>query len=533
MYHLNVRVPWHDSRWNGAVCAHPAANAFCVDLDRIRAGRDDAAEEKLAGCSFAELKVDQFPPCQFESGAFMNPTEWTRTFVHPYQEIQKAHATHGQLLPTPVKVPPYATFAVPYLWMLRESQKRIDQSIPEPLPPDDSSPFKSPWVFSRQRQEALCNLFFSRLTPEESLVFLYTKSGHPLSESISRLIIGVGRIDWISGVLWYDSLEESTYPIWDRLFRHSIRPDGTDGFLIPYHNYLESTGDPEEDDRRRDLLNEVAVVPEPSHRAAFSYAGELADSDVALSALTRCLEAVRKVREHGIVPGKWQQREDWLNTQIAAAWRHRGDFPGTGAALEAMGMRLGTALMLELVGNATISVDDDPWPLIDTILRGERESPNRAYASDIKAVAATWTGLTEERRALLKLLSRFSLSPDQARRWFDPGERAKATRSVVDDRTILENPYRMAETDLRRFQRTSCLPRHGRPGPPARCRRRSLESGSTPIVGRIAVGREACSCSACSGPPQGGRRGRLASERERYPGRSVEAGRCTALRGYC
>jgi hypothetical protein len=77
---------------------------------------------------------------------------------------------------------------------------------------------------------------------------------------------------------------------------------------------------------------------------SFSYAAELAAPDVALSTLVQCLAAVRKIREHGIAPGPWERREEWLNSQIALAWRDRGAFPGLGAALEALGMRLGTAM---------------------------------------------------------------------------------------------------------------------------------------------------------------------------------------------
>src|SRR5205823_758357 len=117
---------------------------------------------------------------------------------------------------------------------------------------------------------ALCELFFGRLKPTRSLVFFYTKSGHPLGEAISRLVVGVGTIEWISGQLRYDSATASTYPMWDRKFRHSIRPDGHEGFLIPYHDYLDSTGDAEEDATRRDQLSEIAVIPELSQTAAFS-----------------------------------------------------------------------------------------------------------------------------------------------------------------------------------------------------------------------------------------------------------------------
>lgn len=53
IHHLNVRVAWHDNRWNGAVCLNPSANSFCVDLDRIRAERDDAKLDRHAGKWFS------------------------------------------------------------------------------------------------------------------------------------------------------------------------------------------------------------------------------------------------------------------------------------------------------------------------------------------------------------------------------------------------------------------------------------------------------------------------------------------------
>jgi hypothetical protein len=101
--------------------------------------------------------------------------------------------------------------------------------------------------------------------------------------------------------------------MWDLLIRHTIRPEGADGFLLPYHEYLEPTGDPAEDARRERLLREIAVSADPSHLRVFSYAAELAPADIALSTLVRCLESVRKIREHGIAKGPWERREEWLN----------------------------------------------------------------------------------------------------------------------------------------------------------------------------------------------------------------------------
>lgn len=448
MFHLNVRVAWHDNRWNGTVCRKPLENSFCVDLERIREERKDS-EAVLGGKWFAELSPDQLPPCKAEGGAFMSSKAWTRVVEHPYAAITKAKATHGHLKKTKLTVEPYSTFAVPFYWMLRQHQEGIDKQLPVPLPPDEDSPFDSPWVFGRARQEKINELFFGRLTKGLSLVFFYTKGGHPLDEAYPRLLVGVGVIEQLSGVLRYDADDSAeTYPLWERILHHSIRPDGFKGFLLPYHDYLEPTGDPKEDVRRKELLSEIAAIPEMADVMAYSYAGELAGPEVALSALVKCLEAVRAIRRHGIATGPWEQREEWLNEQIAHAWADRGAFPGAGAALEAVGMRLGTSLTLELSAKGVVGPKDDPWKAIDAILRGRNAPPQKAYEADIKAVAKTWAALTDERRALLRLLSRFSLSPAQAARWFDPKERAKAVRTPVTDRSILENPYRIAEADL-------------------------------------------------------------------------------------
>lgn len=449
MFHLTARVAWHDSRWNGTVCRQPSCNSFCVALDRIREEREDSREDAIAESQWSDLSPEDLPPCQAESGAFMNDAEWTRRFVHPYAGIKKAAGTHGHLKPTTVKIPPYATFVVPFAWMLRSEQNAIDERLPTPLPPDDVSPFASPWVFGRARQEAVLNLFSSRLTPQHSLVFFYCKEGQPLGDTISRLVMGVGKITTVTPPKAYEVDENKpTHLMWDLLIRHSIRPDGADGFLLPYHEYLEPTKDPEEDTRRQDLLREIAVPADAAHVRVFSYAAELAPPDIGLSTLVRCLKAVRKIREHGIAKGPWERREEWLNEQIAQAWQDRGPFPGLGPSLEAIGMRLGTALALELLASGVVKSDDDPWLVIDAIFLGKMAPPQPAYAEDLKAARATWVGLSEERRALLKLLSRFALTSAQALRWFDPKERSKETAAKVTDDEILANPYRMSEADL-------------------------------------------------------------------------------------
>ncbi len=448
MKHLTLRVPWHDNRWNGTVCTNPSENPFCVALDRIRAERNEEQEDLISGIDWHELEPHQLPPCKAEAGAFMNEIEWVRVLDHPYREIPKTSQTHGHLKPLAVKLPPFSTFAVPFARMLRSNQEEIDESIPEPLPDDEESPFRSAWVFGRERQEALLEMFFRQLTPNGSLIFFYTKEGHPLGESIRRLIVGVGKVIRVGQILHYETDVGKPYPPWDRLISHSIRPDGTDGFILPYHEYLEESGDVNEDNRRQALLSEIAVPADLSHIKDFSYTAEHANSDVALSSLLRCLESTRQIRRHGIAKGPWEEREEWLNAQIAASWKDRGAFPGLGSSLEALGMRLGTALTWDLLAEGVMTTEDDPWPLVDAIIRGEQEPPNPVYKGDIDAISSTWANLGQERRQLLTLISRFDLTARQAQRWFDPEERAKATSSNVSDSELMENPYRIVETDL-------------------------------------------------------------------------------------
>ncbi len=421
MQHLTQRVAWHDHAWDGTICRYPLKNAFCIALDRVREGRNDIHEKAIAGRHWADLKESDLPPCQHEAAGFMSERVWTRVLKHPFQEGNKARDTHGHLRPTPVKVPSYATFAVPFAWMNRRDQEQIAERLPNRLPEDQEPPFPSPWVFGRARQEALLKTFFDSLSPTQSLIFFYTKEGQPISDSITRLVVGIGLLTKIGAMLEYDREgTKATYPIWDRVVHHSIRPNGADGFLLPYHAYLAPTGDYKEDARRLALLREIAVVPEPGHIRTFSYFSEHASADVALSTLVQCLDSVRRIRQHGIADGDWDLREVWLNEQIARTWIDRGAFPGLGSVLEALGMRLGTALALELISGGHVASNADPWPIVAAMLRGELQPPQRVYAADVKAVSATWAKLTEERRAFLELLSRFALTPEQAQRLFDP-----------------------------------------------------------------------------------------------------------------
>jgi len=446
--HLTLRVAWHDSKWNGLVCAEPSANSFCVMLDRVREERDDAKEDSIRGKAWKDLPPEQLPPCKAESGIFMNPESWRREFKHPYVNNKHCKETHGGMRPRLLEIPPHTAIAVPFGWMLRKEQARIDGQVPEPLPLEIPPPFNTAWVFGKERQCALLNHVFGKLEEKKSLIFFYCKEGHPVGDGIRRLVVGVGTLTKLGKLEKYDSVQGPSYPLWDRPVSHSIRPDGHEGFLLPYHDYLEPTGNPAEDERRKKLLREIIVEAEDSHYGDFSYAAAVTRADVALSTLVRCLKAVQCIRKHDIVPGPWQARENWLNAQIAAVWKDRGRFPGVGSALEALGLRLGTALVLEMRARELLSAEKNPWPAITGVLAGSQPPPHNAYSKDLAIVKPIWGALPEERRTLLKLLSRFDLTPAQASRFFEPKKRAMSFTPCPTDAEIIENPYILAEGDL-------------------------------------------------------------------------------------
>ena len=436
--HLTLRVPWHTGGWSGRVCGDPAANSWCSTLPRILKARVASAE--APGEWFADLASGGLPPCTAERGAFMSSRAWSRVFVHPYKDIPKA--AHGHLKPTRVDVPPYTDFATPFWWMLRGNQAAIEEQAPGQLPPDEKPPFPSPWVYGRDRQRALLELFFGRVSEGESLTFFYAKSGNPVDENAARMLVGVGLMTRLGRILKYEVDSGQAHFMWDRPFHHSIRPDGVEGFVLPYHQYLEA-----DDSNASHDLGEIAVRVPPEHVRAFSYGTELADHDAAVVALVDLLRSVQAIRRHGRAEGPWSQREEWLDKQLARVWKARGAFPGLGAVLRG-GLRLscGAALAWDLQAQGTISPMQDPWPAVDGIIRGRSPAPRPEYRVALETQAPLWHTLSAERRALLSLLSRFDLTPEQARRMFDTEKRFEAGINVADEQ-LLENPYVMSELD--------------------------------------------------------------------------------------
>ena len=123
--HISIRVPWHDTSWDGRVCSQPHLNGSCLKLKRIGQERDDAAEEAVAGQSLKDLPEEKWPCCVDERVGFMAPFEYTRRKNHPYN--RGPESSHGHFDETPLRHPPYSAAAIPFAWLLEEEMSKLGE----------------------------------------------------------------------------------------------------------------------------------------------------------------------------------------------------------------------------------------------------------------------------------------------------------------------------------------------------------------------------------------------------------------------
>ena len=442
--HLSIRVPWHDTDWTGKVCQKPKDNLSCLILGRIRDTRDDDAECALAGRRWTEIPPNQLPACLSERGNFMCPQESTRTLNHPYVERSQAHAHFG---PTPYRHPAYSAACIPFNWMLKENAPARTAELELGFAPEleqkatELMGFTTAWLQSKHNQLLMLDTFFSAIQPNQSLCFFYAKRT-PLVEDTRRVLVGVGRVTAVANAVEYCYQQPGALQsmIWDRAVQHSIRPAGTEGFLLPYHEVLAYLGShPEEDPTPY-----VAFVPDDQFWS-FSFTSEHVTNDGAIAALLACDKALQNIAS--IVPGNWDQARDWIDKRLSELWRMRGPCPGLGSALTAFGIEKGTLLAYELE-RIMAAHGGDPWPVVDKLLREPRTFQEALRKHVTATTSRKWIALPAERRALLQLLSRFELLPEQATRYYvhEDGSRQEL-RIDCNDSDLLKNPYELYERD--------------------------------------------------------------------------------------
>jgi hypothetical protein len=449
MRHLSIRVPWNDLNWAGTVCLRPSANVDCLILPRIREQRKDDLEASIAGKSWADLAPEQLPPCVSEHGHFMAPYELTKRVVHPYASFSQAHS---HFLPTPLRLPAYSAACIPYRWMLRETAPTIAEELDLNYQPDlekradDLMGFETYWLQDKHNQTAMLDAFFSAVHAEESFCFFYAKRV-PFVEDNRRVIVGVGRTRHVALAqeYKYSSEGELQSVLWERTVQHSIRDGFEDGFVLPYQDVVRYLGANANEDPHKF----AAFVPDDQFNA-FSYGTEHVTNDGAISALLSSAGALDHIAS--AIPGPWEGVRDWLDIQLNEFWHMRGPHPGLGSALCAFGIQKGTLLAYEVERYLEVENQQgsDPWPLIDQLLRDPGACALKTSVPINDMARRKWVTLADERRSLLKLLSRFELSVEQATRFYVHEHSARAAYGIqVRDGDLLTDPYLLYERDRR------------------------------------------------------------------------------------
>lgn len=440
--HVSIRAPWHDTGWDGRVCSVPRLNGSCLKLKRIAESREDETEESVAGQSIADLPQAKWPACIAERVGFMAPFEYTREANHPYN--RGPETSHGHFKTTPLRHPQYSAPAVPFAWMLRESMAALaaEHGIDARLEREPNLGFPTQWVQDHLNQKALLDGFAGHLKPEHSLCFFYAKQVPFVEDAAGgRILLGVGRVKHVGAAQEYeystkDLKDKLRSMLWERMVQHTIRPDFKDGFLLPYHAAIErAREDPDFDPA------EIAAFSPADRLLEFSHASQLVSHDGAIASLLACAESLRKAK--GVLPGPWDQCLQWIDARLGELWKARGPCPGLGAALSAFGLEFGTFVARALAEKAGDNVD--PWPLVDAMFRNPEKLLPKPLADGIgKTLCGKWAQLPDERRALIKLVSRFEVTSEQATVLYVKEERAKA-RIIADDSSILGNPYLIYE----------------------------------------------------------------------------------------
>lgn len=440
--HLSIRVPWHDGGWKGNVCSRPGLNTACRALARIAEEKDDARETDLADRSFESLHAKQLPPCVDERALFMAPFPLTQLKSHPYANHRNAdHYAHFRA--TPYTNQPFSAACVPFRWMLSKNAPELSEqySIDYQEEREPDLGFKTNWIQERKNQLVMLDTFFGALRDQESLCFFYAKDT-PLSTSGRRAIVGVGRVLSVGKAVEYnyDRPDHNGLRcvLWERNVAHSIRSDFADGFLFPYAEVLDLAME-----QGLDPESFVAYAPDEAF-GSFSYASEHVPHDHAIAAILSCTQALERIQE--VHDGPWRRVRHWLDEELNRLWRLRGPFPGFGSALTAFLGPGGNLVAYEVAAVAAKGKPDgnvDPWPEFERVMRAPDQAEGAISEVIGEGFARAWLAMPDERKALLKLLSRFSLSAEQARRFFDPDGRPGG----FEDRELLTNPYLLYEAD--------------------------------------------------------------------------------------
>lgn len=443
--HLSVRVPWKDNGYTGNVCNKPCNNTACLRLKNIAENKNDEDETLLAGQTIKgnEKRI----PCVAEGACFMSSESYSTTTIHPYKESNPT--THGHFLETELIFPPFSFPCRPFGWLMqRKSGERGSANIirlidrygidyKEEREPNLS--FETNWVQDAVNQRAVFKTFYEDVIPNKSLIIPYAKQV-PFVEDPRRVVMGIGLVDSITEPPEHNHTDDGDLrsSLWETMIAHTIRDDRKNGFLMPYREMMAySAGHPEFD------MSSIVVYAEDDFFDEFSFATEHVSFDAVISVLLQCIKSLKIIKNH--ISGNWGECITWLEEQLQRAWLDRGPFPGLSTMLQVAKFKY-SELMVKDIRKALNGSNEYEYTLIKVL-----EDPDKYFSYKVRKVLSstnimTFLHMQENRKNLFWLLSRMSLTYDQAISVFNLENRNKLLGDgFITDEEILENPYLLYE----------------------------------------------------------------------------------------
>lgn len=431
--HFSTRIPWKDNDYTGRIDNNPRYNVAAQVIPNIASSRDLEFEETNKGKSYEQVGPVKMQSWITENAAFMSDTKLYLKMNHPYK---KGNAKFKHFEETTFGLEPYSFLMRPFSWTLKDNanEKQKYYNFYFDLEKTEQMlSWSSAWVSHGESQKGIFNYFFSGISPNNSLIIPYYKQV-PFIEDNRRVIAGIGNI--VSNVEIHEyesdgSSEEKNY-IWETNATHSIRVDGKDGFLMPYHEISEYIKKHPDFDVTCVTLFEAA-----GFRSEFSYAAEWVSYDAAIDVLNQAKIALKNIAKLKLK----EANHEWVNVQfkyvdnqLKSVWNQRGIFPGLGSILSAFGVRYGFD-----VAHHVDTSENDLISELKLYFSGEKETGNEKLDDGLADKEDEFFGLLrdENKTRYFELLSRLNLSVEQAiYAWVE-------LKIYADE--IVENPYLLFE----------------------------------------------------------------------------------------
>lgn len=436
---MAVRLAWHDSGWNGTVCADPAANTkYCTApgsllADRIHRRIDLDLEKKFKGRPIPEIVKEGYtPPCYWSINAAGKHSSMIAD-PHPFTDASRNTEWFSSVPPLEYNLDPFSAFTWPFAIGYARSK-------------NSESKYEEPDTVQKRIAS-----FVDRLQGGSSVAFTYCTSNNPVTgDDRHPLLVGAGLISRSSMPKDYAMSPElvsrmraqpgmKNFP--ESAWQFKVNLDPGCAVVLPYHEYLhwcESARDFDEEAKRREALRAMSMpVADPSLLPHFKYVSMHIPADKALYILYSMRRSVTRIRGDGVVgAARLDDMEEKIARMLKAVWRERGRYPGLGNVAAAMlqndlaedAIRAVASRMLD-----TGRSQNDIGAILDALasVRQQDADPGQANFDQARRIL-------ERRRDELEFFARLDLSAPQATR---------IVRQIDDEGSdgLVENPYLLAE----------------------------------------------------------------------------------------